>query len=326
MRDDFTKKVKDTLAQRAAYVCSKPGCGELTIGPNADPEKSTCTGVAAHISAASSGGKRYVENLTSTERGGVQNGIWLCQTCAKIIDTDEDCYPIEVLFSWRREHENAIARRQSREEPSTRRQGSDGIIEASARVVYSDQGVPLLLCDVKNLSIDTLQIRTVRLRVHEFVSHQPMGQSSVGAPGIAEINLDELRRYKKKIQLPVMRHIRKGESDFFAFAFSAKQREGLFCGWSLEMSLISNFGPIQLNRVRVDIPHHKETSALDLIDTMKDAMRETWREMRESDDLMERICARFVLVRDPFWWPGYSAYYGGRMSYYSGPRNFLRSS
>lgn len=323
MRDDFTKNIKDTLAQRAAYICSKPDCDTLTIGPNANPEKSTCTGVAAHISAASSGGKRYVESLTTAERRGIQNGIWLCQTCAKLIDTDEDCYPIEVLFAWRRNHENAVAQRQSREEPTTRRHGNDGIIEANARVIYSEQGVPLLFCNIKNLSIETLQIRTARFRVHEFVSHQPMGESSVVAPGIAEINLDELCRYKKRMQLPILRHIRKGESDFFAFAFSAKQLAGLFCGWAIDMSLISNFGPIQLNRIRVDIPHDS-SSELDFINIMKGGMRETWREMRASDDLMERICARFVLLRDPFWWLGYSAFYGGRMSYYSGPRNFLR--
>ena len=58
-RDDFPKKVKETVAERAGYLCSIPYCNRPTVGPHSDPNKSKCLGVAAHICAASPGGPRY---------------------------------------------------------------------------------------------------------------------------------------------------------------------------------------------------------------------------------------------------------------------------
>jgi hypothetical protein len=62
-----------------------------TSGPDGDGGV-TNIGVAAHISAASPGGARYDEALTSEVRSDITNGIWLCQTHAKLIDDDELTY------------------------------------------------------------------------------------------------------------------------------------------------------------------------------------------------------------------------------------------
>jgi hypothetical protein len=45
-------------------------------------------GVAAHITAASPDGPRYDQNLSSEQRKSPDNGIWLCQNCAKLVDND----------------------------------------------------------------------------------------------------------------------------------------------------------------------------------------------------------------------------------------------
>jgi len=58
-------------------------------------------GVAAHITAASPGFCRYDPTLTSDERSSISNGIWLCQSCAKLIDSDESEYTIEKLRKWK---------------------------------------------------------------------------------------------------------------------------------------------------------------------------------------------------------------------------------
>lgn len=97
MRDDFKQEIKETLAKRVAFVCSNPECNMSTIGPNSEQGKSTNIGVAAHITAASKGGKRYDETLSAEQRSSIDNGIWLCQTCSKLIDTDEKKYTIELL-------------------------------------------------------------------------------------------------------------------------------------------------------------------------------------------------------------------------------------
>jgi len=67
--------------------------------------------VAAHITAASEGGPRYNSELTSSERKSIDNGIWLCQNCATLIDVDPEEHPVHVLKAWKvcAEHEAARA-------------------------------------------------------------------------------------------------------------------------------------------------------------------------------------------------------------------------
>jgi len=69
----------------------------------------TNTGVAAHISAASPGGARHDETLTSEMRSDIANGIWLCQTHAKLIDDDELTYTPAVLRDWKETSEHMAA-------------------------------------------------------------------------------------------------------------------------------------------------------------------------------------------------------------------------
>lgn len=105
MRDDFSPKVKDILAKRVSFKCSNPECRMTTIGPNSDPSQTTNIGVAAHKTAASSGGPRYDPLLTPEQRSGIGNGIWVCYSCSKLIDSDIDKYNIEVLNRWKEEAE-----------------------------------------------------------------------------------------------------------------------------------------------------------------------------------------------------------------------------
>ena len=73
----------------------------MTCGANTNPEKITNIGVAAHICAAAQGGPRYDASMTPEERKSFENGIWLCQSCSKLIDTDITRYPKELLQSWK---------------------------------------------------------------------------------------------------------------------------------------------------------------------------------------------------------------------------------
>lgn len=104
-RDDFTPKTKQLLALRVGFRCSNPNCRVTTAGPSDHPEMSINLGVAAHITAASKGGPRFNPNLNGKERRDVNNGIWLCQNCAKLIDSDISRFSVSLLKTWKNESE-----------------------------------------------------------------------------------------------------------------------------------------------------------------------------------------------------------------------------
>ncbi|MFX2612072.1 hypothetical protein V6282_26210, partial [Enterobacter mori] len=95
-RDDFLKPVIRLLKESSGYKCSNPQCRVVTNGAGLN------TGVAAHIRAAAPLGPRYDATMTPEERRSYQNGIWLCQTCSKMIDNDVSFYTINLLSEWKR--------------------------------------------------------------------------------------------------------------------------------------------------------------------------------------------------------------------------------
>lgn len=103
-RDNFPNSVKTSLAKRAGYRCSYPGCHATTIGPSDESGLAVAnTGVAAHISAAAAGrgARRYDANLSEAQRTSIENGIWCCRDHGALIDTDEVTYSSAMLRSWR---------------------------------------------------------------------------------------------------------------------------------------------------------------------------------------------------------------------------------
>lgn len=100
MRDDFKAAVVRELAARAGNRCSNPSCLRPTNGPDGAIGVASI-GVAAHISAASEGGPRFDPDLTQAERSDTVNGIWLCQTCSRLVDVDVASHPSEVLQEWK---------------------------------------------------------------------------------------------------------------------------------------------------------------------------------------------------------------------------------
>jgi len=118
-REDFKLDVKETLARRVGMRCSNPNCRQPTSGPQQDPAKSVNVGVAAHVTAASKGGPRYDSLLSKEDRRSIENAIWLCQVCAKLIDNDPLVYTSDLLRQWKRLSEEAarlaIETRQSTE-------------------------------------------------------------------------------------------------------------------------------------------------------------------------------------------------------------------
>ena len=106
-RDNFSPGIVEALAKRASYICSNPSCRSLTLFPsNHAATKTIFLGIAAHISAAAQGGPRYDPLLTPEQRSSIENGIFLCTTCASVIDKNNGVdFPTETLICWKNEHE-----------------------------------------------------------------------------------------------------------------------------------------------------------------------------------------------------------------------------
>ena len=105
MRDDFSRQTVDILAKRVGVRCSNPSCRKLTTGPRTDLTRIINIGVAAHITAAAPNGPRFDSTLTPDRRGSPQNGIWLCENCAKLVDNDSLRYTVELLQEWKQRAE-----------------------------------------------------------------------------------------------------------------------------------------------------------------------------------------------------------------------------
>ena len=100
-RDEFSRGVRDTLSKRVSLRCSNPACRATTTGPHTVASSFVDIGVASHITAASSGGPRYDHALTVEERTSIDNAIWLCQRCAKLIDDDPKRFDVAALRRWK---------------------------------------------------------------------------------------------------------------------------------------------------------------------------------------------------------------------------------
>lgn len=114
MRDDFTKKTRETLAKRVQYFCSLEECGAATVGPADNTRGFAMVGVAAHITAASKNGPRYDSKLTRAQRRAETNGIWLCHTHSEHIDDDLKRFTVAMLRAEKKRAEDRARRRVAR--------------------------------------------------------------------------------------------------------------------------------------------------------------------------------------------------------------------
>jgi hypothetical protein len=173
LRDDFPRSVRLSLAHRVGLLCSNPACRAHTTGPQTDPLKIIDVGVAAHITAAASGGPRFDAALTDRERRGVSNGIWLCQNCAKLIDSDVARFTATVLRGWKLSAEWEAKRRIGKTNIRQTRQNT--LAEAELKRAYRLRGEmkkAMLKSSADRQLMPPDQSRFSKFDVGEFVVHR----------------------------------------------------------------------------------------------------------------------------------------------------------
>jgi hypothetical protein len=66
-------------------------------------------GMASHICAASEGGPRFDASTTTEERKGIENGIFLCSSCADMIDRNNGAdFSPQQLRTWKTQHDEWV--------------------------------------------------------------------------------------------------------------------------------------------------------------------------------------------------------------------------
>lgn len=103
---DYKLTTVKRLFTLSGNECYSPNCTRNLI---AEDEK-TIVAKICHIEAASLHGPRYNPNMTDDDRRDFKNLLLLCDEHHEIIDSplNESDYPKELLFEWKRNHENKL--------------------------------------------------------------------------------------------------------------------------------------------------------------------------------------------------------------------------
>lgn len=243
MRDDFPASTKEILARRVAYRCSNPECRKPTSGPQSDPGKAVNLGVAAHITAASPGGPRFDATLVESQRISGENGIWLCQTCAKLVDNDPRRYTVETLLAWKREAERRAIR----------------------DLETSPAGAALTL---SSFAVDT---STCAYAEHRWDPAKPLWPKDVDAIGVV-YERGRLKRYGRTFESheEANRYRAELEARYNHYSFSSSSRHRIYCeplhsagangaNYPIFYAGVSNHGSAHVVLVRLTIIVHEVT-------------------------------------------------------------------
>ena len=130
------------MAKRVGYLCSNPDCRCLTVGAAASHDGIINIGVAAHITAAAEGGPRYAPTLTSEQRRHHTNGIWMCQTHGKAVDSDAGHFTVEMLRKWKRDAEQRAFQAIVTPAAQREQQVATATIDAAIQVLIERLGLP----------------------------------------------------------------------------------------------------------------------------------------------------------------------------------------
>jgi hypothetical protein len=141
-RDDFSAPVKSALRMRAALICSNPDCRKQTAAPSeSDPDSFVCLGKAAHITAAAEGGPRYDASISTEARKAISNAIYLCGSCADLIDKNGGVdFPESILRQWKEQHELWVRENLNRTPGGVGGEGGSGTIVGDRGLVIGGRG------------------------------------------------------------------------------------------------------------------------------------------------------------------------------------------
>jgi hypothetical protein len=338
MRDEFSQRTRTTLAKRSGHRCSNPERRIITSGPHLDPDKSINIGVAAHITAAASGGKRYNAYLSSAQRASSWNGIWLCQTCAHLIDTDEQRFSEEQLHHWKTQNEREVFAEMSGRSKTYSPNIFQGVRVEVSVVSSGSKKSSLLLVKVLNRNPKTLLIKSIRIKVIEFACFMPFG--STKHSNVYELDIGKLRHFGSRAKINLNRIVEVNDRDEFSLVLSAPSLGLLRAAWKLDIDLFTNLGISEIGEKEVFIPGGEVAQDASYFKVIRRNIRksvEAGKAVAGQDSsnrfegwIFKHIWPRlftksfFHLRGFVCFFPGIGTYWGG-IGCYSGPYNIFKN-
>ncbi|MEX3979139.1 hypothetical protein AB4Y45_09155 [Paraburkholderia sp. EG287A] len=317
-RHDFSRATKETLAKRAAQCCTNPDCGRATSGPHEDERKAVNLGVAAHITAAAPGGPRYNKILTPEERSGIGNAIWLCQSCAKLIDSDVIRFPEELLIMWKRKHEEITKQRMISLIASD---ATRGLVALSISAIYTHLSADKRACvvdfRVSNRSGVDILINAVEFEVLEFFRRFPLGRANYSET--YDIDLSETIEYMAVAECQVAQILKPGEADRFAIVVSATSLAAVCAAWKFAVRLKTNHGVFDGPNIDVVFSADETPVAFDVVRRiLKEKILMQFE--KYSDQLkLNPENRQYIMNARPGSYGGFTTLMGELLSEYSGP-------
>jgi hypothetical protein len=191
--------------------------------------------------------------MSSEDRSAVTNRIWLCQYCAKLVDSDIARFPEECLIIWKRRHEECVKRRMVGTGNANVSTPAPGLLDVSAVYPHwpADGRSCVLDFRVSNQGGSDLMINAVEFQVLESLRRMPLGHAELST--LYDLDISALEEFSSRAECQVAQILKPGEADRFGIVLSAPTL-GVFAGWRFTTLFKTNCGLFQGPEVEVWLP------------------------------------------------------------------------
>ena len=108
LKRNIPQKTKDVLRTLSGNQCAHPECTKALVEPGTEKSTAFVNADICHIYAVSTKGPRGKIDLTENELNAAENLILLCPTHHRLVDTQHETYPANLLKEWKQKHESKM--------------------------------------------------------------------------------------------------------------------------------------------------------------------------------------------------------------------------
>ncbi len=115
MSGNIKQKDQKILCTKSGNRCALPDCQKILVVNATATDSASLVAVMAHIKGEKSTSARYDINMSDADRNAYPNLIFVCPSCHKKIDDQQNTYTVEKLIEMKQKHEDWIIASTSQE-------------------------------------------------------------------------------------------------------------------------------------------------------------------------------------------------------------------